>query len=113
MINVVTNKPLPNAAYMGNVTLGNFNFYRSEIDATGPLNASKTVLYRLNVAGQKAHSFIDFANRDLAAIAPSVTWLMGSRTTLTVEADYLRRWSNDPYGLPAKGTILKIEPGSK
>ncbi|HJU05276.1 MAG TPA: TonB-dependent receptor [Nitrospiraceae bacterium] len=31
---------------------------------------------------------------------------MGSRTTLTVEADYLRRWSNDPYGLPAQGTIL-------
>jgi iron complex outermembrane receptor protein len=106
IINVVTNKPLPNAAYMGNVTLGNFNFYRSEIDATGPLNAGKTVLYRLNVAGQKAGSFIDFANRDLAAIAPSVTWLMGSRTTLTVEADYLRRWSNDPYGLPAQGTIL-------
>ncbi|MGD9726428.1 MAG: TonB-dependent siderophore receptor [Nitrospiraceae bacterium] len=106
VINVVTNKALPNTAFMGNVTLGNFNFYRSEIDATGPLNADKTVLYRLNVAGQKAGSFIDFANRDLAAVAPSVTWLMGSRTTLTVEADYLRRWSNDPYGLPAQGTFL-------
>ncbi|BCA56587.1 Ferrichrome-iron receptor [Nitrospira sp. KM1] len=106
VINLVTNRPLPNAAYMANVTLGNFNFYRSELDATGPLNASKTVMYRLNVAGQKAHSFIDYANRDLAAIAPAVTWLMGSRTTLTVEADYLRRWSNDPYGLPAQGSYL-------
>lgn len=106
MINIVTNKPLPNAGYSANVTLGNFNFYRSELDATGPLNADKTVLYRLNVAGQKAGSFIDYANRDLAAIAPSITWLMSSRTTLTVEADYLRRWSNDPYGLPAQGTIL-------
>lgn len=105
VINVVTNKPLADAAYSANATIGNFNFYRSELDATGPLNASKTVLYRLNVAGQKANSFIDFANRDLAAIAPSVTWLMGSRTTLTVDADYLRRWSNDPYGLPAQGTI--------
>lgn len=106
VINIVTNKPLPNAAYMANVTLGNFHFYRSELDATGPLNAGKTVLYRLNVAGQKAGSFIDYANRDLAAIAPSVTWLMSSRTTLTVEADYLRRWSNDPYGLPAQGTLF-------
>ncbi|HRC24878.1 MAG TPA: TonB-dependent receptor plug domain-containing protein, partial [Nitrospira sp.] len=106
VINIVTNKPLPNAGYSANVTLGNFNFYRSELDATGPLNADKTVLYRLNVAGQKAGSFIDYANRDLAAIAPSITWLMSSRTTLTVEADYLRRWSNDPYGLPAQGTIL-------
>jgi iron complex outermembrane receptor protein len=106
VINIVTNRPLPNAAYSANVTLGNFHFYRSELDATGPLNASKTVLYRLNVAGQKAGSFIDYANRDLAAIAPSVTWLMSSRTTLTVDADYLRRWSNDPYGLPAQGTLL-------
>ena len=106
VINIVTNKAQPNAAYSANVTLGNFNFYRSELDATGPLNASKTVLYRLNVAGQKAGSFMDYANRDLAAIAPSVTWLMSSRTTLTVEADYLRRWSNDPYGLPAQGTFL-------
>lgn len=106
VINIVTHKPLPNAAYSANVTLGNFHFYRSELDATGPLNAAKTVLYRLNVAGQKAGSFMDYANRDLAAIAPSVTWLMSSRTTLTVEADYLRRWSNDPYGLPAQGTFL-------
>lgn len=105
VINVVTNKPLADAAYSANTTIGNFNFYRSELDATGPLNAGKTVLYRLNVAGQKANSFIDFANRDLAAIAPSVTWLLGSRTTLTVDADYMRRWSNDPYGLPAQGTV--------
>jgi len=106
VINLVTNKPLPDAAYSANVTVGNFNFYRSELDATGPLNASKTVLYRLNVAGQKANSFIDFADRNLAAVAPSVTWLLGSRTTFTVDADYLRRWSNDPYGLPAEGTFL-------
>lgn len=105
VINVVTNKPLADAAYSANTTIGNFNLYRSELDATGPLNASKTVLYRLNVAGQKANSFIDFAKRDLAAIAPSVTWLLGSRTTLTVDADYMRRWSNDPYGLPAQGTV--------
>ena len=112
VINIVTNKPLPNAAYSTNVTLGNFHFYRSELDATGPLNASKTVLYRLNVAGQKAGSFMDYANRDMAAIAPSITWLMSSRTTLTVEADYLRRWSNDPYGLPAQGTFLPNPNGT-
>ncbi|MEX2493707.1 MAG: TonB-dependent receptor [Nitrospirales bacterium] len=106
VINIVTNRPLPEAAYAGNATFGNFNFYRSEVDATGPLNKNKTLLYRLNVAGQMADSFIDFANRDLVAVAPSLTWLMGPRTTLTVDFDYLRRWSNDPYGLPAQGTYL-------
>ncbi|MGC3975771.1 MAG: TonB-dependent receptor [Nitrospira sp.] len=106
VINIVTHKALPNAAYSANATLGNFHFYRSELDATGPLNADQTVLYRLNVAGQKAGSFMDYANRDVVAIAPSITWLMSSRTTLTVDADYLRRWSNDPYGLPAQGTLV-------
>ncbi|GJL56019.1 MAG: ferrichrome-iron receptor [Nitrospirales bacterium] len=106
IINIVTDKPLPDPTYSINTTFGNFHFYRSELDATGPLNENKTLLYRLNVAGQKADSFIDFANRDLVVVAPSLTWLIGSRTTLTIDADYLRRWSNDPYGLPAQGTII-------
>ncbi|BCA56617.1 Ferrichrome-iron receptor [Nitrospira sp. KM1] len=108
IINIVTRKPLPDPRYSGNVTLGNFNFYRSEIDATGPLNAGKTFLYRLSVAGQKANSFIDFVNRDMMAIAPSVTWLMSARTTLTVEADYLRRWYNNipSFAVPGQGSVL-------
>lgn len=106
IINLVTNKALPNAEYSASTTLGNYNFYRSDLNATGPLNANKTLLYRLNVAGQKANSFIDYANRDLVAVAPSLTWLIDSRTSFTVDFDYMRRWSNDPYGLPAQGTYL-------
>jgi iron complex outermembrane recepter protein len=106
IINIVTEKPLSDAAYMGNVTLGSYNFYRSEIDAAGPLNASKTFLYRLNVAGQKAKSFIDIVNRDMVFVAPAVTWLAGPRTSFTVEGDYLNRMYNNIFGLPAQGTIL-------
>lgn len=105
IINVVTKKPLPDPYYSANVTLGNFNFYRTELDATGPLNANKTLFYRLNVAGQKAGSFVDFINRDLVAVSPAVTWLMGSRTTLTVEADYLKRWNVDYPGVPVLGSV--------
>ncbi|BCA56535.1 Ferrichrome-iron receptor [Nitrospira sp. KM1] len=106
IINIVTRKPLPDAAYSANVTLGNFNLYRSELDATGPLNVDKTLLYRLTVVGQKADSFIDYANRDVVGITPVVTWLMGSRTTLTVEGEYFRRWTQRITGLPAQGTVL-------
>lgn len=106
IINMVTKKPLPDPYYSANVTLGNFNFYRSEIDASGPLNASKTLLYRLNVVGQKSDSFVDFIKRDLVGISPAVTWLIGPRTILTVEADYLKRWNRDYGGVPALGTVL-------
>ncbi|SLM50111.1 Ferrichrome iron receptor [Nitrospira japonica] len=106
IINMVTKKPLADPYYSANVTLGNFNFYRTELDATGPLNASKTVLYRINFAGQDAGSFVDYVKRDMVAISPAVTWLMGSRTALTVEADYLKRWVPAYIGVPSIGTVL-------
>jgi len=106
IINMVTKKPLPDAYYSANVTLGNFNFYRTELDATGPLNASKTLLYRINVAGQDAGSFVDYVKRDMVAVSPTVTWLMGSRTALTVEGDYFKRWVPTYSGVPAEGTVL-------
>ncbi|WP_173050333.1 TonB-dependent receptor [Nitrospira sp. KM1] len=107
IINIVTSKPLPDPAYAGNVTLGNFNFYRSEIHGTGPLNADRTLLWRLDVAGQKANSFVDFANRDLMAFAPSITWLMSHKTTLTVQAEYIKRWYNNlaALGVPVEGSV--------
>lgn len=106
IINLVTKKPLPDPYYSINATFGNYNFYRSEIDASGPLNAGKTFLYRLNVVGQNAGSFVDYVNRDLVGISPSLTWLMSNRTTLTVEADYFRRWLPRYSGVPALGTVL-------
>ncbi|BCA56553.1 Ferrichrome-iron receptor [Nitrospira sp. KM1] len=106
IINIVTRKPLSEAAYSANVILGNYNLYRSELDATGPLNASKTLLYRMTVVGQKANSFMDFADRNVVGITPSVTWLMSHRTTLTVDGEYLKRWTQRVTGVPAEGSVL-------
>ncbi|MGC4097107.1 MAG: TonB-dependent siderophore receptor [Nitrospira sp.] len=106
IVNLVTKKPLPDPYYSVNATFGNFNFYRSELEATGPLNPSKTLLYRINVVGQDAGSFVDFVKRDMVGVAPSFTWLINSRTTLTVEADYFRRWMTRYSGVPALGTVL-------
>ncbi|BCA56561.1 Ferrichrome-iron receptor [Nitrospira sp. KM1] len=106
IVNLVTKKPLADPYYSANVMIGSYNFYRTELDATGPLNASKTVLYRINFAGQKAESFVDYVKRDLIAVSPAITWLIGAKTTLTVEADYLKRQNPDYGGLPALGTVL-------
>ncbi|BCA56564.1 Ferrichrome-iron receptor [Nitrospira sp. KM1] len=106
IVNLITKKPLPDPYYSINATFGNYNFYRSEIEATGALSPGKTLLYRLNVVGQDAGSFVDYVRRDLVGIAPSFTWLMNNRTTLTVEADYFRRWMPRYSGVPALGTVL-------
>ncbi|SLM50108.1 Ferrichrome iron receptor [Nitrospira japonica] len=106
IVNLVTKKPLPDPYYSANFMVGSYNFYRTELDATGPLNASKTLLYRINFAGQKAESFVDYVKRDLIAVSPAITWLIGARTAVTFEADYIKRNNPDYGGLPALGTVL-------
>ncbi|MBW4555523.1 MAG: TonB-dependent receptor plug domain-containing protein [Trichormus sp. ATA11-4-KO1] len=51
-INLVTKEPLHDPSYTINATIGNYDFYRGAIDLSGPLNDSRTVLYRLNASYQ-------------------------------------------------------------
>jgi iron complex outermembrane receptor protein len=110
-INLVTKKPLSDPFYRPEFEIGNYAFYRPSFDLSGPLNADKTVLYRLNASYQDSGSFVDFFNTKRAFIAPALTWRIGDQTTLTFEAEYLdSRHSNDT-GLPARGTVLSNPNG--
>jgi len=88
LVNTVTKKPQAEPFYRLNGTVGNYNFYRSTVDLTGPLTEDKSLLYRLNVAYENAGSFRDFNENESIFIAPSLTWQIGSRTTLTTELEY-------------------------
>ncbi|MBW4642741.1 MAG: TonB-dependent siderophore receptor [Goleter apudmare HA4340-LM2] len=105
--NVITKKPLREPFYEINVTAGNFDTYRGAIDLSGPLNDSKTVLYRLNASANTVGSFIDFFQRQTYLLAPSLTWQIGERITLTFDAEYQKiSGTKSDNGLPAEGTIL-------
>ena len=60
VINYITKQPLSDPYHALEASIGSFNFYRGAVDLTGPLNPSKTVLYRLNLAAQTTESFVDF-----------------------------------------------------
>jgi len=106
LVNFVTKQPLPDPFYSVEGTVGNFNLYGGAIDLTGPLNDSRTLLYRLNVSGQRSDTFIDFSEIERYQFAPVLTWQIGKNTALTFEADYQdRRYPSVP-GLPAVGTVL-------
>jgi len=106
LVNFVTKQPLPDPFYSVEGTVGNFNLYGGAIDLTGPLNDSRTLLYRLNVSGQRSDTFIDFSEIERYQIAPVLTWQIGKNTALTFEGDYQdRRYPSVP-GLPAVGTVL-------
>jgi iron complex outermembrane recepter protein len=107
-INLVTKQPLSTPFYAVEGVIGSYDLYSGAVDLTGPLNDSKTLLYRLNLFAETSNSFVDFLGRNRIEVAPVLAWKLGKNTDLTVEAKYTRfsdRASFD-VGLPARGTIL-------
>ncbi|AUB41608.1 TC.FEV.OM, iron complex outermembrane recepter protein [Nostoc flagelliforme CCNUN1] len=105
-INIVTKKPQSTPYYFIEGTIGSFDTYGGSIDFTGPLNDDRTLLYRLNASAYITDTFVDFFETERYFIAPSLTWLMGKNTELTLEAEYSNQKQPNDRGLPAVGTVL-------
>ena len=107
--NIATKKPLPIASYVVGFTGGSFGQVRPSLDATGPLGAR--VRYRLNAAFESAGSHRDFVDSRMAFVAPVMEFDVGSRTKLTVEAEYLRRTGGFDRGFGSDVRLLALPPG--
>jgi iron complex outermembrane recepter protein len=107
VVNYVTKKPLDYPYYSAEFTAGNFSTYRPAIDISGPLNSSKTLLYRLNAAYENSGSFIDFVDQRLFSIAPALTYKIGEATTLTLQYEYLNADRTFYDGLPPNPAVFK------
>lgn len=105
-VNIVTKKPLAIPQYTIDATIGNFDTYAGAIDFTGPLNDSKTLLYRFVAGASSSGTFIDFFDRRNFVIAPTLTWQISPETKLTLEGEYTISEQPNARGLPAKGTVL-------
>jgi iron complex outermembrane recepter protein len=105
-VNIVTKKPLSTPRYTVEASIGNFDTYRGFLDFTGPLNDSKTVLYRFIAGGSTTGTFIDFFDRRNFVIAPVLTWQISPATRLTFEGEYTLSEQPNARGLPAIGTVL-------
>ncbi|GAB4304291.1 MAG: hypothetical protein Kow0091_05890 [Geminocystis sp.] len=89
IINVVTKQPLSTPYYSVDFSVGNYAFYRSSFDLSGPLTDDGSLLYRLNVAYQNSGSFRDFNFAERLLIAPVITWNISDRTSVTFDFEYL------------------------
>ena len=105
-VNIITERPLSEPFYEVEAAVGNFDFYRSALDLTGPLNESGSVLYRLNAAAQTTDSFVDFFEEDRYFVGPVLAFNFGDRTQLIVEGEYQEAESPGYFGLPASGTVI-------
>ncbi|MBK9168246.1 MAG: TonB-dependent siderophore receptor [Bryobacterales bacterium] len=90
LINLVTKKPEPRFRNQLAYTLGHFDQHRSQMDSTGPLNRSRTLLYRLNAAYFNSGSFRWFNRSENYLVAPAVTWVMTERSRLTLEMELMQ-----------------------
>ncbi|KJH70627.1 TonB-dependent siderophore receptor [Aliterella atlantica] len=103
IVNVVTKQPLGTPYYSAEVNVGNYAFYRSSLDISGPLEDDGSLLYRLNAAYQNSGSFRDYNFTERVFVAPVFTLDISDRTSLTVDLEYQNNNYLFDRGLPSLG----------
>ncbi|KLT69326.1 TonB-dependent receptor domain-containing protein [Flavobacterium sp. ABG] len=84
-INLVTKKPLATDRKEVSLSVGSFSTLRGTLDFTGPLNDSKTLLYRVNAAYQEAKSYRDLVSNKSFLISPSFSYIPNEKTAINTE----------------------------
>lgn len=105
IINLATKRPLDVPYYSLQQQFGSYNFYRTTIDATGPLVADRTLLYRMNLAYKDNNTFQDLVSQQSIFFSPSLTWRPTDRFESTIEIEYQHNRFTDvsDIGIPAIG----------
>ncbi|BCA56531.1 Ferrichrome-iron receptor [Nitrospira sp. KM1] len=103
IINIITKQPQADRYASIDQVFGSYNYYRTMIDVTGPLDEGKKVLFRVNGAYENTGSFRDFVHGQRYFIAPVFLWQAGNNTTLTFEGEYIRDRRTPDFGVPAIG----------
>lgn len=104
-INMVTKKPLAQKRKEVSLAAGSFSTIRGAMDFTGPLNESKTLLYRLNGAYQEARSYRDLVGNKSVLISPSFSYIPNSSTSVNVEMIFSNMSGNLDRGQPIFGAV--------
>ncbi|MBD2164918.1 TonB-dependent siderophore receptor [Calothrix membranacea FACHB-236] len=111
-VNFVTKQPLRDPYYFIEATVGSFDFYRGEVDLSGPLDDDKKALYRLNASYREQGFFTDLSQTRNLVIAPVLSLELSKNTNLTIEGTYkYLEQENYNLGLPAIGTIFSNPNG--
>jgi iron complex outermembrane receptor protein len=84
-INLVTKKPLENNESEINIYGGTWGHFRAQGDVTGPLNKSKTLLYRFNAGYDFANSFRNQQHSNSFQLAPSFTYIPTNKLRVNLD----------------------------
>lgn len=104
LVDMIVKRPLETPYYSVQQQGGSFGVARTTLDATGPLTADKSWLYRVNAEYFHNPSFVDFARDDRWFGSATVTYHPIQAFKLNVDAEYqdLNYVDNNP-NIPAIG----------
>lgn len=105
-LNRVRKKPLPHAQSEVEATVGSYDLYRVDADATGPMFDTGKVRGRIVAAYQSAGSFVDDVESERLVLAPSLEVDLTETTRLLLQTSY----QHDNY-IPNPGVPLRLEGG--
>ncbi|MEO6686128.1 MAG: TonB-dependent receptor, partial [Dyadobacter sp.] len=97
IINFVTKKPQVENRFEFTAAYGSWNAARFSADATGALTKNKKLLYRAIVGYDRTNSFRDYQKVKNIFVAPSLSYVFSSYTSLNLEVNYAYEKSVQQY----------------
>ncbi len=100
LINIVRKQPQSTPYHDVQQQIGSFGFYRTTIDATGPVTPDGALLYRFDAAYENAGSFIDLVQNDQVFVAPRLRWAPAEDTQANFYLEYFHEHFPSFQGIP-------------
>ncbi|PZR39459.1 MAG: TonB-dependent siderophore receptor [Azospira oryzae] len=104
-INMVTKKPLATDRKEVTMGVGSFSTIRTTLDFTGPLNESKTLLYRINGGFQEGRSYRDLVKNNALLVSPSISYIPSNKTAINAELIFSNNNGTLDRGQPIFGAV--------
>ncbi len=100
LVNLVTKRPQDSSQYSVKQEVGSFGHLKTVGDATGALNADRTLLYRIVGSYLNEDTFVDKAFAERSLIAPSLTWRPNAQTEVNLNYEKQHEKSQYWAGIP-------------
>lgn len=113
MISTVTKQPGSEPYYSVEQRFGSYNFFRTEVNATGPLSKEHGLNYRVDLSYLDTDSFRQSISHDRIFLAPTLSWQATLDTKMTLSYEYLDENNSYDFGIPAFGSRLAKIPLSR
>ncbi len=100
VVNYVTKRPQAASSHVFEQQVGSYDYRRTSVDSTGPVNQDGTLLYRFNFARTDSDSFRDSMSLERTAVAPSLLWKPSGQTELLLDFSYVKEKQPYDTGIP-------------